>query len=175
MSARKAFRMRPDYHIPRADGITPEFLAGAGIEGLILDLDNTLTRWEEIEAARGIAEWVSVMKTAGVRMVILSNGLHGKQEHVSAELQIPLISAPFPKPFAIGFRIALKKLGLPPEKAAMVGDIVFTDIFGANLLGIKTILVDPLSRIDFPGTKVWRLLEAVFKLRHPHHKHPENG
>jgi uncharacterized protein len=75
----------------------------------------------------------------------------------------------------MGFRLALKRLALPPESVAMVGDIVFTDIYGANLLGIKTILVDPLSNIDFPGTKVWRLFEAVFKLRHPHRKHISNG
>jgi HAD superfamily phosphatase (TIGR01668 family) len=171
VSKRKCFRARPDFHFPRADGITPEFLAREGILGLILDLDNTLTRWEEVEAASGILDWVKAMKAAGIKLVILSNGLHGKQEHVSLELELLLISAPLPKPFAMGFRRALKALGLPPDKAAMVGDIVFTDILGANILGITTILVDPLSSIDFPGTKAWRLFEAIFKLRHPHRMH----
>ena len=171
----KSRGLLPDYKVDRLDEITLEFLANEGISGLILDLDNTLTRWEEVEAAPGITEWINAMKAAGVKMVILSNGLHGKQQHVSAELDLPLISAILPKPFAMGFRIALKRLGLPPAKVAMVGDIVFTDIYGANLLGIKTILVEPLSSIDFPGTKVWRLLEAVFKLRHPHGKHTNNG
>lgn len=175
MKRAKSRGLRPDFKLNMPQEITAEFLASEGITGLILDLDNTLTRWEEVEAAPGIVEWVGAMKAAGVKMVILSNGLHGKQQHVSAELELPLISAFLPKPFAMGFRLALKRLALPSEKVAMIGDIVFTDIYGANLLGINTILVDPLSSIDFPGTKVWRLLEAVFKLRHPHGKHTNNG
>lgn len=175
MKRDKSRGLLPDFKFDLPQEITVEFLRQEGISGLILDLDNTLTRWEEVEAAPGIAEWVGTMKAANVKMVILSNGLHGKRLHVSAELELPLISARLPKPFAVGFRLALKRLELPPENVAMVGDIVFTDILGANLLGINTILVDPLSSIDFPGTKVWRLLEAVFKLRHPHRKQGNHG
>jgi len=44
----------------------------------------------------------------------------------------------------------------------MVGDQLFTDILGANWLGLKTILVRPLSQRDFSATKLSRLLEKPF-------------
>ncbi len=168
MSRFKSRWLRPDYVFTCATGITPEFLSREGISGIILDLDNTLTRWEDANVAPGIAEWVQALKDAGIVLVILSNGVRNKQVSVSKSLDIPLITSIMPKPLAGGFRRALHLLELPCEKVAMVGDIIFTDILGANRLGIKTILTDPLSRIDFPGTKVWRLLEVVFRLRRPY-------
>ena len=162
-----ALQFRPDHKFSRAGEISPEFLAREGIYGLILDLDNTLTRWEEDKVAPGIPEWIGALKDAGIKMVILSNGLRAKQDTVSRALELPLVRAPLPKPFAVGFTKALEVLGLPREEVAMVGDIVMTDIWGANRLGIRTMLVDPLSPRDFPGTKVWRALEVLFRLRRP--------
>ena len=41
----------------------------------------------------------------------------------------------------------------------MIGDQLFTDMFGGNRLGIYTILVDPISKKDFILTKFTRYLE----------------
>jgi len=162
-----ALQFRPHHKFARANEITPELLNRLGVRGLILDLDNTLTRWEEDRAAPAVPEWVDTLKQAGIRLVILSNGLREKQETVSRALEVPLVRAPLPKPFAAGFVKALEVIGLPREEVAMVGDIVMTDIWGANRLGIRTMLVEPLSPRDFPGTKVWRALEVLFRLRRP--------
>ena len=162
-----ALQFRPDHKFTRVGEITPELLTREGIRGLILDLDNTLTRWEEDKVAPGIPEWIDALKESGIRMVILSNGLREKQDTVARALDLPLVRAPLPKPFAVGFTKALEIIGLPREEVAMVGDIVVTDIWGANRLGIHTMLVEPLSPRDFPGTKIWRALEVLFKLRRP--------
>jgi len=167
-----ALQFRPDHKFTRASEITPEILKELGVRGLILDLDNTLTRWEDDRVAPGIPEWIGALKQAGIQMVILSNGLREKQDTVSRALELPLVRAPLPKPFAVGFAKALEVIGLPREEAAMVGDIVMTDIWGANRLGIRTMLVDPLSPRDFPGTKIWRALEALFRLRRPCGRNP---
>ena len=50
----------------------------------------------------------------------------------------------------------------------MVGDSVFTDVLGANRAGLWTCLVEPLSRVDFLGSKFWRMLELLFGARQPH-------
>jgi HAD superfamily phosphatase (TIGR01668 family) len=167
-----ALQFRPDHKFTRAGEITPEVLERLNVRGLILDLDNTLTRWEDDKVAPGIHDWIGALKEAGIRMVILSNGLREKQDTVSRALDLPLVRAPLPKPFAVGFAKALKVIGLPREEVAMVGDIVVTDIWGANRLGIRTMLVEPLSPRDFPGTKVWRALEVLFRLRRPCGRNP---
>jgi len=41
----------------------------------------------------------------------------------------------------------------------------FTDILGGNLVGMYTILVDPLSSQEFPTTKLVRRLERLVRAR----------
>ena len=45
------------------------------------------------------------------------------------------------------------------SEVAIVGDQLMTDIFGGNRVGITTILVNPLSDIDMPFTKIYRFIE----------------
>ncbi len=65
------------------------------------------------------------------------------------------------KPSRRAFLQALDLLGSRPEQAAMIGDQVFTDVLGGNRLGLYTILVVPLCRREFLGTRVLRLVERV--------------
>ena len=45
------------------------------------------------------------------------------------------------------------------HEVAIVGDQLFTDIYGGNRVGIKTVLVNPMSKDDAFGTKFFRYLE----------------
>jgi ribonucleotide monophosphatase NagD (HAD superfamily) len=45
------------------------------------------------------------------------------------------------KPSGAFFRAALKRLGLPPEQVAMIGDDIDSDVGGAQALGMAGILV----------------------------------
>ena len=46
----------------------------------------------------------------------------------------------------------------------MIGDQLFTDVLGGNKMGIKTILVNPVSKKDFIFTKMLRRIEdSIFK------------
>lgn len=159
-----------DYGFRRVEEIPLDFLRSLGTRGLIIDIDNTLTSWETPDTPPAVRQWVASVKNAGLPVVLLSNGLRGRQARVAEELQLPVITSWLPKPFPAGFRAALRALQLVPTQVVSIGDIVFTDIWGANRQGITTILVDPRSDRDFPGTLIWRLLERVFRLRRPKRK-----
>ena len=58
------------------------------------------------------------------------------------------------KPRRRGFLRAMALMEVAPEETAVIGDQVMTDIWGGNRCGLLTILVDPLSTIEFVGTKV---------------------
>jgi len=73
------------------------------------------------------------------------------------------------KPSRVIYQIALEKLGVPPERAIMVGDQVYTDIAPAKDLGMTTVLVltgltsrEDLDRMD-PSlkSKIDFVLESV--------------
>jgi len=56
-------------------------------------------------------------------------------------------------------------MGTDPASTCAIGDQVFTDMLGANLLGIKTILVTPLSPHESPHTRLIRLIERPLRRR----------
>jgi len=154
-----------DYCFRCVEEIPLSFLGELGVGGLIVDIDNTVTRWETADAPASVKQWIAKAKAIGIKVILLSNGLRGKQAQVGRDLELQVVTCWLPKPFSPGFRAALRALHLPPSRVASIGDIVFTDIWGANRLNITTILVEPRSQRDFPGTRIWRLLERTFRLR----------
>jgi len=55
----------------------------------------------------------------------------------------------------------LEIMGVSGDQAAVIGDQIFTDILGGNRAGLYTILVKPLARREFMGTKIARSLELL--------------
>lgn len=163
----KSRGFKPDYCFSKARDISPEWLRSQGIEGLLLDIDNTITRWETVAVPAQEMAWIEDLHKAGVKTRLLSNGLARKKKNVTQQTGIGLISPNLPKPSMVAFTKGLDELDLPPGKAMMVGDSVFTDIAGANRAGIWTALVEPLSPVDFIGSKVYRMMESLFQLRKP--------
>ncbi len=157
---------RPDFAYRSVTEIEPRWLRSLGVEGLLIDIDNTLTRWESAHIPPEVKEWLESLRREGLAIYFLSNGRGPKRRRVEEQTGMRCITGGI-KPLPSFFRAGLRKLNLPPQKVAMIGDMVFTDIWMANLLGMTTILVDPVSRIDFPVSKLFRLLERVFHWRQP--------
>jgi HAD superfamily phosphatase (TIGR01668 family) len=154
-----------DYYFQRAVDISASWLQEQGIKGLLLDIDNALTRWEEKTVGRDELSWLESVRNAGLICRFLSNGLSRKRASVEKQTGIPQVGGLVVKPFTAAFRRALRDLELQASEVMMIGDIVVTDIWPANMVGIWTCLVDPISPIDFPGTKVWRLMENTMDWR----------
>nr|MDQ3023125.1 YqeG family HAD IIIA-type phosphatase [bacterium] len=137
----KSRRLRPDFCFSRIEDITPQWLAQLGVRGILLDIDNTLTRWELLEVPPAAREWLAGMTAAGLDIRLLSNGLAHKRRSVAQQTGIAEVGGPLFKPLAGFYRRGLGQLALSPAEVLMVGDSVFTDIAGANRCGIWTALV----------------------------------
>ncbi|NLP18600.1 MAG: YqeG family HAD IIIA-type phosphatase [Firmicutes bacterium] len=132
-----------------------------GIRGLIFDVDNTLTGWRGKELDAETLQWFGNLAERGFQICLVSNS--GQQERVMAFgrlLNVCAIPRAY-KPMGRAFREALKKLKTGPASTAVIGDQIFTDVLGGNRLGLYTILVVPLSKREFIGTKCVRLLERL--------------
>jgi HAD superfamily phosphatase (TIGR01668 family) len=69
------------------------------------------------------------------------------------------------KPLPFGYLRAIKKLNVKKSEAAIVGDQIFTDVLGGNLVGMKTILLTPIKLEDSYGFRFKRWLEKfVYKI-----------
>lgn|SRR5690554_1823248 len=150
--------LKPDLQVPDITALTPELLKGLGIEAVMVDLDDTIVPSGGNHMENLVKDWFMSLKAAGLKLMILSNGQRDRVAHWALELGIPGLSL-VGKPFRHAFRRGLKLLGSDPAATAMVGDQLFTDILGANLMGLRSILVSPLSPGKLLHTKALRGLE----------------
>ncbi|MBC7217084.1 MAG: YqeG family HAD IIIA-type phosphatase [Candidatus Caldatribacterium sp.] len=158
-----------EYFLPRLfvdslEDIDLGKLKDLGIRGLIVDLDNTLVAWGAFDLPERIVRWVERAKGEGFAICIVSNALEGRVAYFARHLAIPGISKA-QKPRRGAFRVALETLGLQRNEVAVVGDQVFTDVFGGNRLGLFTILVRPISKREFITTRLGRFFERLILRR----------
>lgn len=135
-------------------------LSSKGIRVLFVDLDNTLVEYQKYEPSECLRKWIRHVKSLGYDICIVSNSRKQKAvDRLSKELGIAAIVKAM-KPLKWGYMRAFKICDCKPGETAVIGDQVFTDILGGNRLGCHTILVRPLGRREFVGTRFVRILEA---------------
>ena len=134
--------------------IDPAALKAAGITLLLADLDNTLAKYGQPEPDQPLRDWKDSLEAAGVELYLLSNSRKPTRASRFAQaLGIPY-QGHSGKPGTAGYFRAMERMGRKPEQTAMVGDQIFTDIFGARRMGLWAI------RVESTDTYLW-----YFRLR----------
>ncbi len=140
-------------------------LRGEGIIGLILDLDNTLVDWNETYVRPEVRRWLCAAHGRGMRTALVSNAVRGRRvKAVAGELGLTPVTLAC-KPLPAAFRRAMRVMGTDASSTCAIGDQVFTDMLGANWMGLKTVLVRPLSQRESPHTRLIRLVEGPMRRR----------
>ncbi len=129
-----------------------------GKRAIMLDLDNTLVRWNDPDPTPGLLTWLDEVKAKGFVTCIVSNNSGPRVKEFAEKVGIPFIPKAA-KPRRKGFREAMEMLGVTPEETVVVGDQVFTDVLGGNRSGAHTILVVPIDPREFIGTRMIRHVE----------------
>jgi len=130
------------------------------IKGIIVDLDNTLIAWGQKEVSQKIIDWVNEAKKLGFKICIVSNTNSKRVAEFAKIFDVPYHSKYF-KPFSIAFNNGLKILDTKKSETVVIGDQIFTDIWGGNRLKLLTILVTPIVKKNFIGTFLHRNLEKI--------------
>lgn len=130
---------KPRVRIDKMTDITPQMLRNAGIKALLLDIDNTMTTHNNPVPAEGVQDWIDRMKAMGFRLMIVSNN-NGERVSKFSRLVGLEYEGSAKKPLAVGLRRACRRLEVQPSETAVVGDQIFTDIIGGNLLGAYTVM-----------------------------------
>jgi len=130
------------------------------IKGIIVDLDNTLVAWGQKEVNQRIIDWVKEAKKLGFKICIVSNTNSKRVAEFAKIFDVPYHSKYF-KPFSVAFNNGLKILDTKKSETVVIGDQIFTDIWGGNKLKLLTILVVPIVKKDSIGTFLHRNLEKI--------------
>ena len=126
-----------------------------GVRAVLADVDNTVVGWHSEDVPEEIILWVEGILGEGIGFCLVSNTRNPKRlERLAARFGVKFVPGNAGKPGAAGYLKALELLGASASEAVMIGDQLFTDVYGANKLGIATVLVNPLTPKEFIGTKV---------------------
>ncbi len=139
--------------------VTPDVLHEMGVNAIILDIDNTCTTHDNPVPVDGLFDWLDSMRDAGIKMMIVSNNHPPRVEPFAKLLGLEYVSEGA-KPLTKGYKEAARKMGVPKDEIVTIGDQLFTDILGAKLFGIKSILVRPIEPEHTVFFKIKRALEV---------------
>lgn len=129
-----------------------------GIDTLLIDIDNTILPRDTGAMVQELTDWSSALLGEGFKVCLVSNNWHDHVKRVADALGMCMVARAL-KPLPFGFRQAVKMLGSEVSKTAVIGDQMFTDILGGNLIGATTVMVLPLSESDLPHTLLLRRIE----------------
>lgn len=155
--------LRPNVICSRITDITPELLKKMNIKAILLDVDNTITSYISKEPVPGSIEWCRSLKELGYRIYIVSNNFSYDRVRIMAE-QFDLDFVHYAmKPLPTGFIRAKRELKVKARECLVVGDQIFTDILGANMAGMKSVLLEPIDLETGTSFRIRRKFET--KLR----------
>jgi len=135
-----------------------EKLRRNGFRAIMLDLDNTLVRWNHPDPTPGLMQWLGRVGEMGFAACIVSNNSGPRVSEFAAKVGIPFVSGAS-KPRRKGFREAMARLGVEPGQTVVIGDQIFTDVLGGNRSGAYTVLVVPIDPREFFLTQMVRKVE----------------
>lgn len=152
--------IKPDFYYESVFDIDLGELKKNGVKNLLIDLDNTLVPWGEDKVTEHLIKWLKDLQQDGFSICILSNNIEKRASNLSKMTGLPYIALAR-KPAKRAFELGLKKIDADKRQAAVIGDQIFTDILGGKRTGLKTVLVVPLSKNEFWGTKIVRKFEKL--------------
>lgn len=149
---------RPTKSVKKITDITPEMLAALDVRAVLLDVDNTLASHNSHEPIKGTVEWTKMLTENGFKLIIVSNNYRDRVEPFAAQYGLEFITFAM-KPLPFGYVKAMRRFGFKAKQCVIIGDQIFTDITGANLCGMKSVLVEPVENEDSLSFRIRRSLE----------------
>ena len=149
----------PKEEISSVYDINYKELYNNGIRALIYDIDNTLVK-HGAKANENIVELFHILQKMGFKTVLISNNTKERVESFADEVGSDYI-AKAGKPGRKAYISAMEKMGSGKDDTVFVGDQLFTDIYGANRVGLYSILVKPIDKKEEIQIVFKRKLEAI--------------
>ena len=131
----------------------------AGYRCVLFDTDNTLVGHDAPADKRAVG-FMSALRQMGFKCMIISNNTEERVAPFAREVGCGYEFL-CRKPGAEGFLRAMERLGVSREETMMVGDQLFTDIWGAHRAGIRAVYTKPLGPDPLLQIKLKRIAEKI--------------
>ena len=133
----------PKQYVESVYEIPFEKLAQKGVKGVLFDIDNTLVP-HGAPADEKAVELFARLRAIGLKTCLISNNKEPRVKSFAQAVE-SLYIYKGGKPGRKGYIKAMELAKTDKSSTIFVGDQLFTDIWGANRTGIKSILVKPIN------------------------------
>ncbi|MCQ2495329.1 MAG: YqeG family HAD IIIA-type phosphatase [Lachnospiraceae bacterium] len=147
-----------------------------GYRGVIFDIDNTLVP-HGVDADERAVKLFEKLREIGFDVCLLSNNKKHRVERFNRAVNANYIFKA-QKPYSRNYYQAATMMKISIKSVLCIGDQLFTDIYGGNLAGIYTILVNPINKKEEIQIRLKRFLEKPVlmaykkKLKKSHKSYP---
>lgn len=156
-------RFYPSKHYQTIFNIPYEELWKQGYKGIMYDIDNTLVPFDAPHPTNEVIELFTKLRDMGFKICLVSNNNHNRVLRFNEKLKVFAVAKAL-KPMRRNLRKAMELMGTDSSNTILIGDQMFTDVWGGNRLGLKTFLVMPIQVKEQWITKIKRGTEKlVFK------------
>ena len=119
-------------------------LLSQGLAAAVLDVDRTLLPGRDVTLPDPVLAWLTDAKRRLSLHLFSNNPSRVRIAAVADQIGVSFTCGAR-KPRRGALRRVIEELDLPPEKIAMIGDRLFTDVWCGNRLGLYTVLVRPIA------------------------------
>lgn len=148
----------PDEYVNSIFDINYEKLYNEGKRGILFDIDNTLVPYNVENPNEDIINLFEKLKKIGFKICLVSNNNEQRVIKFNQNLKVQAVHKAA-KPFTRNLKKAMQLIDSNKDNTVLIGDQIFTDVFGGNKISIKTILVVPIQEKEQWITKIKRSTE----------------
>lgn len=164
----------PDTDVKNVFELGVDFFIRHAIDAVVFDIDNTLVTHDTKTPPEDIVNYLRLLSEAGIKVAIVSNNHKERVDLFCAGMEYPYIARAW-KPFKKHLCAMEKILGCRPDKICLVGDQIFTDIYGANRRGYLSVLVTALGENETRLVALKRIFESLVLFFYRRHKEKQVG
>ena len=124
---------------------------------LLFDIDNTIADNRDNKPSKEAIQLINKLKK-DFTIILVSNALPLRAKRFGQELAVDYYAFSI-KPLKKTYKKIISKYNINPSNIAAIGDQLYTDILGANKMGIISILIDRMSNNESIITKFNRIRE----------------
>lgn len=149
---------KPNLYYKDIFSINYNYLIDNNIKYLLFDIDNTIGDGRRRNADSKTIDLFNTLKK-DFKIILVSNALPHRVKNFAKSLDIDDYYSLASKPLTYTYNKIIAKYNIEPDNIAAIGDQLYTDIKGANKVGITSILVDRISNYEDLIPKINRLRE----------------
>ncbi len=157
----------PDCTVENVAFLDKAFYDERGIKALVFDIDNTLVKHTDKTPPKNVLDYFALLREWNIKYSIVSNNSSERVSAFCVNLGVPFFADAL-KPRGKYIKKAMKEMGAKKGETALVGDQLFTDMLGGNLLGLYTILVTAVGEDETSFVSFKRKFEKILLEKNKH-------